>query len=195
MALRPSAKKRTKDFPTEVTLILAPMIDILTNIMCFLLLTFSITSLSIGTIETSLPLISDTDTKDTASSIPKKNIVLTVTITEKGFIIKGKVKDPSGTALQSTHQLGPQNLVGKDYLRLEGQLIPKNLTGHYDCDILSKALMEIKREFPDEDTLFIIPEPDVLYDDIVKTMDSSREIHEISADGMRVKKDLFPNAV
>jgi biopolymer transport protein ExbD len=54
----------------------------------------------------------------------------------------------------------------------------------YNFQALNRKLIEIKKSFPSEESVIITADEDVIYDDIVKTMDAARE----SADG----RPLFP---
>jgi len=68
-----------------------------------------------------------------------------------------------------------------------GPLIPKvEVNGHqiYNFEALQQKLSEIKAQHPKETNVMIMADPDVIYDDIVHTMDAARQ----SNDG----KLLFP---
>ena len=185
MALKPSLRRhRPNDSDEDLNIL--PIMNLFVLLIPFLLI--SAVFIHIGIIDTSLPIINSTDS-DTGQEL-KQGIALTVTIVNQGFIIKGKLKNnPSGQVpVEMKESL-------KNYLSLKGELIPKAMNGQYDFKQLSNALITIKNEFPDEDTIFIIPEPYVLYDDIIKTMDASRLTDLILDDGMRKPMKLFENAV
>ncbi len=184
MALKPSQRRLRMTSEHDEELNLVPVMDIFLLLITFLLV--STVFVQIGTIDTSLPLIGNED-KDKVAEL-KQGIALTVTIVPHGFIIKGKLKDTPLAAPTINDSL-------KNYLSVKGELIPKGMNGQYDFEELSKALLSIKKQFPDEDTVFIIPESEILYDNIIKTMDAARLTTLISEDGMRKQTKLFENAV
>lgn len=51
---------------------------------------------------------------------------------------------------------------------------------------LREALRNIKTKYPGSDTIVLVPEASILYDDIIRTMDMARNIDQ---------SDLFPNVV
>lgn len=102
---------------------------------------------------------------------PKLN--LTIFVTKDGFNLAA-----SGATLDGSSDTPP---------RPNEPLFPKiTLDGQqrYNYEALNRKLIEIKKNFPREQSVIITADEDVIYDDIVKTMDASRE----SADG----RELFP---
>lgn len=62
-----------------------------------------------------------------------------------------------------------------------GPLIPKvqrNGALEYDFETLNQRLAQIKTENPGDNRVMIMADPDVIYDDIIKTMDASRRSRE-----------------
>lgn len=98
---------------------------------------------------------------------------LTVFVTERGYDLAA-----SGATLDGSSDTPP---------RPGEPLLPKVRAGggeSYDFGALSRRLVEIKKSFPRQQEVIITADEDVVYEDIVKTMDASRT----SADG----KELFP---
>jgi biopolymer transport protein ExbD len=101
----------------------------------------------------------------------EKKLNLTLFVTMAGFNIAA-----SGATLDgSSEGRTGEPLVPK--LTVEGKL-------DYNYPELNRRLIEIKKTFPRETAVIIVADPDVIYDDIVKVMDASRE----NAEG----KELFP---
>jgi ribosome-associated translation inhibitor RaiA len=53
-------------------------------------------------------------------------------------------------------------------------------------DRLKETLKKIKTSYPGSDTIVLVPDASILYDDIIRTMDMARNIDQ---------SDLFPNVV
>lgn len=104
---------------------------------------------------------------------PKLN--LTIFVTKSGFNLAA-----SGATLDGSSDTPPragEPLFPK--IAVEGQADKQ-----YNFEALNRKLIEIKKNFPREQSVIITADEDVIYDDIVKTMDASRE----SGDG----RELFP---
>jgi biopolymer transport protein ExbD len=153
---------------------LTPIMN-LTFMLILALLTMS-SILPLGLISVQAPQIagggggpaSDTPPEDEQ---PKLN--LTIFVTKDGFNIAA-----SGATLDGSTDTPP---------RAGEPLFPKiTIDGKlkYNFEALNRKLIEIKKNFPREQSVIITADEDVIYDDIVKTMDASRE----SADG----RELFP---
>jgi len=101
----------------------------------------------------------------------EKKLNLTLFVTHAGFNIAA-----SGATLD-----------GSSEGRAGEPLIPKvTVEGKLDFNYpeLNRRLIEIKKTFPRETSVIIVADPDIIYDDIVKVMDASRE----NAEGA----ELFP---
>jgi biopolymer transport protein ExbD len=66
--------------------------------------------------------------------------------------------------------------------------------GDPDYQELSAYLMTIKRKYPRSDTMILTPEPGMSYDTMVKTMDAARET-EVTVSGVARPLPLFPTVV
>ena len=65
----------------------------------------------------------------------------------------------------------------------------------FDLDMLGKALQEIKRRYDQSDTVVVLPADTVRYEDIVKILDTAREMTIKGEDGQESRKPLFPVVV
>jgi biopolymer transport protein ExbD len=120
---------------------LVPFIDMLVVCCCFLLMSASL--LQTAVIEISLPTASGAGTSST-SSPQGGEINLSLIITDEGFRVGG-----AGAILP---------------------LVPKK-KGKFDWDKLTETLKDVKKEYPDQQSIIIIAEPEIVYDDIIQAMD------------------------
>ena len=51
--------------------------------------------------------------------------------------------------------------------------IPK-VNGEYDLKMLSQLALSLKQDYPDADDASVLPEPDILYDNLIQVMDAIR---------------------
>ena len=165
------SSRRRKKIPGLRNVNLVPLLDFIVAVIPVLLLSVSFTEYVI--LESSLPAFAD-ESSITQSNDNKKKLGLTVAITEDGFVLGG-----TGGLLT---------------VEGSGSLIKKR-DGKYDYITLGNKLYEIKTNFPDEWSLIIVPESDTRFEDIIATMDASRERIEFNKEGKMVKKVMFPNVV
>jgi biopolymer transport protein ExbD len=126
---------------------LVPYMDIVTNIIIFLLASV-VTQVPLGNINVSSPTIG-TGPGDTTSE-EKQPLNLTVTVAANGFIIAG-----SGAVIDPIQKLP---------------------SGQYDFEGLSNKLGEIKRDIaPDETKANFNADAFVPYELVVKTLDAMRQ--------------------
>jgi len=153
---------------TELNLI--PYLDIVTNILMFLLLT-SITVLAVGNIETLLPEYSqDASVSQKKADKDKPPLTLTVTITNKGF-----------TVATSTGVLYENNVPDKL------PTVPKDASGRYNYEGLQKVLVILKRQNEKEQQAILAANPEIQYETIIGVMDVMRAGPDL--------KPLFPQVV
>lgn len=145
---------RMRDTSNDATfdLNLAPMMDMMVSIIPFLLL--SVTFMQVMIIETPLPLpvaqalSQDREKKD-------REVTVDVKIAKKGFSIE--VKDLSGKVS-----------------RMEVPMA----NSQYNYTELHKKLIEVKQRFPKLFRVGLIPEENIDYNSIVKTMDAARSVEK-----------------
>ncbi|MEE4310789.1 MAG: biopolymer transporter ExbD [candidate division KSB1 bacterium] len=170
MAFRPSFRRTTAGEDIEPNL--TPVMNLMVVLIPLLL--SSAQWIKIGVIELNLPPA--VGTKTVVGAAPKeteKKLDLAVTITDRGFYLSS-----SQAILKSSENNGPT--------------IPNLADGSYDYDALANKLLEIKQSatgrYSDTERIVIQAEPDINYQVLVSTMDSSRKI---VVDGREVI--LFPD--
>jgi len=153
MAYPVSGKVRRKKQRVDEELELVPFIDIMAVLLVFLLMTAVILQTSI--IEINLPTAAGAGEGTELEEEKKQQLNLTVIITDQGFIVGG-----SGAILPP---------------------IPKR-GGEYNWDGLSGQLEQIKEEFPSQTSVIIAAEQQIMYEDIIKTMDCclAKDLPEIA---------------
>ena len=127
---------------------LVPYMDIVTNIIIFLLASV-VTQVPLGNINVSSPTIG-TGPAETETKPEKTPLNLTVTVAANGFIIGG-----SGAVIPA---------------------IPKLPNGQYDFDGLTGRLKEIKRDVAgDESKAIFNADAYIPYEMVIRTLDAMRE--------------------
>ena len=136
-----------------VDLNLTPLMDVMSNILFFLLASFGAAILSF--MAASVPVETDDDTVTTE---PPRTDRVTVNIQ----------LEPGGYRLSlSSDRLSPERL---DKAK---KFMPK-VEGAYPAGALKDWAYEIKGEFPASDTAVLLPSDECAYTDIVQTMDALR---------------------
>lgn len=136
---------------------LVPYLDIVTNILMFLLVTIS-TMVVVGNIEVATPERRAGQVNPGETEEPEKApLNLTVAITGKGFIVAG-----SGGVLYEND--------------IPGRLptVPKVSNDRYNFEALSKLLVKIKKQFPEEKQAILAANPDIQYEIVIGAMDTLR---------------------
>lgn len=120
---------------------LVPFIDMLVVCCCFLLMSAAL--LQTAVIEISLPTATGAGTSG-VSSPQAGELNLSLIITDEGLRVGG-----AGAILP---------------------LIPKK-RDKFDWDKLTETLVDVKKQYPGQDSIIIIAEPEVVYDNIIQAMD------------------------
>jgi biopolymer transport protein ExbD len=160
-----------------VYLNVTPMIDVLTTLLFFLLLSFG--AVIIALINTTVPALGD-DSSTSADTPDKTIVTMTVLITDKGFTVSGQA----------------DGMTEQEMLKL-GKSLPLKVEGGeklYDYQGLNDFFLEVKRGHEKSDSVVLMPNPDIPYEVLVKTMDATRE-REIEENGKPKRIPLFPSAV
>jgi biopolymer transport protein ExbD len=142
---------------------LVPYLDIIMNIIMFLLATVTFQA-ALANINITLPTAAVA--RETPAA-PKPELNLTVSISERGFTIA-----TSGAVLYRGFHLTPEGVVQSS---TELPTLPL-VSGQPDFEGLSRALAEIKDRYPDEDRVILTASPLIPYELVVKTMDAMREL-------------------
>jgi biopolymer transport protein ExbD len=149
---------------------LAALVDILANMLFFLLATVSF--LQLKTLNASVPALSDK-----TEVVSDKAVNVTIEIKSTGHVLKvtGQPADKTQKALT----------IQKDIARLSD--------GSLDTKSLTKELWEVKKISPETKNVMIFPEQTMPFEDIVRTMDAAREMPSII--DPKKKVPLFPRPV
>jgi biopolymer transport protein TolR len=152
---------KEEDHAGELNIV--PYLDIMMNLIMFMLL--SMTGLaSFGVLNVAAPKYGPA----AAAMAPdqqenKKQLMLTVLISDKGFFVAGT----GGVLPGETAPTAPS---------AEGQpTIARLANGEYDYGALTAKMMAIKQAFPDESKIILGADSKVPYGILVKTMDACRE--------------------
>ena len=153
----------------EVYLNLTPLMDVMSNILFFLLAAFGASAFAF--VATTVPVQSDTET-----SIAIEEDKVTVTV---------RAEKQAGFTLQCESVTKT-----RDQLKAYGGKLPKVDSG-FDYTGLTAALKKIKEHFPASNNMILVPDDDIPYDNVVRMMDASREFR--LPDGRKII--LFPEIV
>jgi biopolymer transport protein ExbD len=153
----------------DVYLNLTPLMDVMSNILFFLLSAFGATVVAI--MPTTVPLESTSGETSIAAEDDKVTVSLRADAT--GYTVNAE----SGS-------MTPEQL--KPY----GARIPKKGVD-YDHAALTAQLKKIKQAFPLSATMILVPDDDIKYETIVGIMDAAREVK--MPDGGMLQ--LFPEVV
>jgi biopolymer transport protein ExbD len=151
----------------ETDLDMVPIMNMFLVLIPFLLMSASF--LHLKAINTSVPVQAERHTQAEASE-PKVEVTLVIEIRTQGFHI---------SALSDA-------LDGRELAKL-GTDIPIGEEGAYGFAQMADHLETVKNRYPASNTMLVIPEPAILYDTIIQTMDAARY-----SDNQDL---LFPNVV
>jgi biopolymer transport protein ExbD len=154
-----------------VQLNLTALMDILSNLLFFLLAAFGATI--VMAINATTPVQSP-DKSDMADT--QKSVTVNVSLTKEAFDI---------AILRAT--------LTQEEMQKWGRRIPVTAAGH-DYAALTAHLMAIKEQYPKSDTMILTPESGTDYETMVKTMDAARET-EIKVSGQNRTIPVFPTVV
>ncbi|HEY1906924.1 MAG TPA: biopolymer transporter ExbD [Myxococcaceae bacterium] len=153
-------KLRVRERDEGEGLNIVPYLDILMNLIMFMLL--SITGLSaFGILNVNAPNYGGPSTQMTDEG-DKPKLLLTVLISQKGFYV-------AATGGVVGQQQGPANPTEAP------PSIPRKGDGTYDYTALTESMVNVKKEFPSETKVIVGAEGDIPYETLVSTMDAIRE--------------------
>jgi biopolymer transport protein ExbD len=154
-----------------VTLNLTALMDILSNLLFFLLSAFGATI--VMAINATVP-VQSANKSDMADT--KQQVTVNIALKPDGFDVAavGTAQTPEELAKLGRH-IGLKN---------------KDL----DYQTLTDTLVGIKTKYPKSDTIILTPEPGMKYEAMVNTMDAAREIEQKVGGEMRMIP-LFPSVV
>ena len=154
-----------------VQLNLTALMDILSNLLFFLLAAFGATIVMV--INGTVP-VQSADESGVADT--KRVVTVNVSLRKEGFSVSAL-----GTAFT------------QEELDRLGREIPLRGKNH-DLATLASCLKGIKQQFPKSDTVILTPEPGLRYELLVRTMDAAREYEVKEGVAMR-SVALFPTVV
>jgi biopolymer transport protein ExbD len=157
------------DGPGVVDLNLTPLMDVMSNILFFLLASFGAAIISF--LACSVPVQSD-DPNTNPTEPRTDQVTCNLQINPDGFKVN-----------LSNDKIAREKL---DELKIS---IPKK-DGTYDKQALNEHLYKVKTAYPGSDTVMIVPNDRTRYEDIVGAMEASKDI---KIEGKRLR--LFPKAV
>lgn len=152
---------------TEQPLNVTPLIDILSNIVFFLMLSISFVHLSM--VSAAVPQASDSNDLDT-------EVALTITLQMGDYGFRAMARDPSKKPKEGGE---------------ERKEFPK-VSGKWDDKALSLWLRSVKLRAPKSDSVIMTPEPGIPLTEVVMAMDACREAPASSGTGM---VPTFPKVV
>ncbi len=162
--------------PSDVEVELIPVMNLFMTIIPFLLL--GVTFYHVAEISAAVPTRSADGTSDVADSASAVTLTLGVSHA-RGYVLSANGTGVSPEALASL-----------------ARVLPKRGSA-FDTAGLTRTLLAVKKRYPSSDTIVIVPERDILFDDLVKTMDASREVETgaSGSNGLASRLALFPRVV
>jgi biopolymer transport protein ExbD len=154
-----------------VTLNLTALMDILSNLLFFLLAAFGATI--VMAINASVPVQSP-DKSDMADT--QKSVTVNVVLTKEGFDI---------SILRAT-------LTPEEQQKWQKRIPLRD--GTHDFATLSAHLLGIKEQYSKSDTMILVPEQETDYETMVKTMDAARET-QVNVGGQMRLIPVLPTVV
>lgn len=155
----------------SVTLNLTALMDILSNLLFFLLACFG-TTIVMG-INATVP-VQSSDQSSMADT--KQTVTAHVSIGTYGLDVSVAGSEQPQEELDRWHK----RILLRD--------------GNYDYQALTSTLLAIKRAYSRSDTMILTPEPSVRYEAMVKAMDAARET-DVNLYGSTRHLALFPTVV
>jgi len=169
-------RRRIHDEEHAGELNIVPYLDIVTNLVMFMLLSMS-GLVAFGVVNVSAPRIGGEAAAAAGENTPR--LLLTVAIAKQGFYVAG-----AGGVLG-----GPADQASVD--RKQPPTLPLKPDGRYDYAGLTEQMLKIKERYPNETNLILSADEDIPYDVLVQTMDACREAKVPKGDGTHDRKLLF----
>ncbi len=194
MSRKPSQRSNIENNdPKELNLV--PYLDIVTNIIMFMLITTT-TLASVGIINVASPKISQGGEGDKGPKDQKPPLNLSIFVTSKGFTVAatgGVLPGILSTAEGDKKTAGPT--IPKNPSDTACKEMKRNEQAPcYDYAALTKKMQEIKKIFTDETRLNLTADSEIPYFVIVNTMDATRE-NPFERDDMGKPKPLFYDVI
>jgi biopolymer transport protein TolR len=166
-------RRRIREEEHTGELNIVPYLDVVVNLVMFMLL--SMTGLiALGVLNVSAPKLGG---EAAAAGENQPKLLLTVAVAKQGFYVAG-AGGVLGQEPASPSATRPPT-------------IPLRPDGKYDFAALTAQMKKIKDQFPNETAVILSADPEILYDDLVQTMDACRETTVTRPDGSTERRPLF----
>ena len=177
-----AVKRRDQDNP-ELNLV--PIMNLVTILIPFLIMAAEFVQLAV--IDSTLPAIGPPQPVEDQPEKPPLN--LSLALTEKGITVLGAdaVLYPDGAPQLAEGEERPPTIPCKSGDECKS-------VDDYDWKALTAKLNGIKDEYPDDENVILVPDNDLRYEIIVKTMDVSRNDPDRTGDDDK-PRTLFPYVV
>ncbi len=152
---------------------LTALLDILSNIIFFLMASFG--AAVVAMVPASVPTTSPGGENDTAVDADK--VTVTMTLARDGAV-----------QISAAHQ----ELLPEDLAPLQKKIPGRE--GTIAAELVTEHLWTIKDAYRNSKDLVLVPDNDVPYELLVRTMDAARE-RKMVVDGKKVFPELFPAVV
>jgi len=176
-----------------------PYLDVVTNVVMFLLASMTTYQLTFGNLNITAPSRSDTG-GGSGETEPKEELNLSVFVTEGGFTIAargGQLVNPRTNTTPTIETRPISDAVrqsrGGDMKTGKGTWCPEEMQLEWDYPALSKKLGEFKygpnvpEDFKKETKVILTANPGICYNVLVHTMDAVRRDAE--------NRELFPDVI
>lgn len=167
-------RTRVRDDEHTGELNLVPYLDVVTNLVMFMLLS-TVGLISLGVLDVGTPRIGTPDAALAVAGSEAPPLNLTVGITERGFYVSG-----AGAVLEGDAKRDAGDASRPPTIPRKG--------ADYDYESLTRLLAKVKDQFPSESRVILVATNDTAYDLVIHTMDACREQ---KSDGAAPRK-LFP---
>ena len=156
-------KRRIHHHEKAGELNIVPYLDIMVNLTMFMLI--SMTSvIQFGILNVAAPSYGPAAAG--VAQAPKKELLLTVAISAKGFFVAGS----GGVLGVTTDPKAPP-----PDPKTASPTIPLGGDGKYDYYALTRKMVDIKDKFPNESRVILMADPKISYEVVIQTMDAIRE--------------------
>jgi biopolymer transport protein TolR len=176
-----------------------PYLDVVTNIVMFLLAGMTTYQLAFGNLNITAPSRSDTP-GGSGDTEPKEELNLSVFVTEGGFTIAAKGGQLVNPRTNTTPTIETRPITDAERAARGGEMkmgksiwCPEEMQLEWDYVALSKKLAEFKygpnvpEDFKKETKVILTANPGICYNVLVRTMDSVRKDTE--------NRELFPDVI
>lgn len=149
--MRRRRRHGSEDETTSSELNIVPFLDVVVNLMIFLLATTT-AALAVAQVEVELP------GHCVGCPAPPPGLELSVTLADRGIIVAGR----GGRLSPGCESTGGEVLT-----------IPRDRRG-YDFTELARCLARVHARFPAEDSVIVTADPSVPYEDVIGAIDAAR---------------------